>query len=302
MAIPKAVQRQAEEAEKLAQQIKEEEEKQRALDTPPEPAPAEQPQPGSQQNDDWEHRYKVLDGKYKAEVPRLNQQIQEEQSKRSELEQRAQAMEAELKAAREEAAANQAPPEYLEKLRGEYNEDLVSAFEAQRTENTELKKTITELSAKVKLMEGNVSTVQKDSEELQYDRYIASIDRAVPNWREINNSKEFHGWLAQKDPIAGEVRQKMLDRMDTAWDSAAVIRMFNAYLAQAGQGNKGPSMENMEQPATKGNGTPTADQKVWTVQEIKEFYNAAARKLVSPEDFKRINNEIETAQREGRVR
>ena len=42
-------------------------------------------------------------------------------------------------------------------------------------------------------------------------RLDAVVERAVPNYREIDQDPRWHNWLRSVDPLSGRVRQTLLD-------------------------------------------------------------------------------------------
>ena len=61
----------------------------------------------------------------------------------------------------------------------------------------------------------------------------AELDRAVPNWREINNNPDFLAWLRLPDVYSNAIRQTLLTRAFTAASAPNVIAFFKGYLAEA---------------------------------------------------------------------
>jgi hypothetical protein len=80
-------------------------------------------------------------------------------------------------------------------------------------------------------------------------RLDAAVERAVPNYREIDQDPRWHNWLRSVDPLSGRVRQTLLDEAIAGVTPHRVISFFQQFLqsghtAQAtfhGQSSSGTS-------------------------------------------------------------
>lgn len=249
----------------------------------PEPKPDD-----SQSKDDYEHRFKVLQGKYNSEVPRLS-------SENKELKQSLKSLQDQLDDLK--AAKSFEPlvkPEEIE----EYGEGLVDL--ARRVAQEELSKKdaqIKKLEAKLDALEGvTTKTVEKD--------FFTSLSDKVSDWAKINDDKAFHKWLDETDELTGMRRQDLLSQAEQARDAERVAKFFKAFKKtsnrQATETNT--ALETQLAPNnTKTPSTPSA-KKLWTRAEIKEFYDRMRRGQVPDKDAVAIEADIHAASIEGRVR
>jgi len=244
---------------------------------------------GSQsQPDNWEHRFKVLQGKYNSEVPRLSSENKE--------------LKVSLKSIQEQLddLKNAKPVEPLVKQSeiDEYGEGLIDvarriAREELATKDTEIQK----LKSKLDSLEGVTSkTVEKD--------FYSSLDAKVPDWTKLNQDKSFHKWLDEVDELTGYRRQDMLSQAERDKDADRVAKFFAAFkkTSQTQMETTSAALETQVTPSsTKTPNTPPA-KKIWTRAEISDFYRRVRTGLVSDADQVTIESDIHAATVEGRIR
>src|SRR5262245_2340697 len=61
-----------------------------------------------------------------------------------------------------------------------------------------------------------------------------AVERAVPNYREIDADPRWHSWLVQIDPLTGQMRQQLLNAAVAAGDANRVRAFFNGFVQQHG--------------------------------------------------------------------
>lgn len=251
-------------------------------------SPQQEEQPADE--DSWEHRFKVLTGKYSAEVPRLA-------ADNRELKHQLKSLEAELEAMKQGKAASPqsfVKPEEVE----EYGEPLIDLIRRAAREEVSAKEAeIKELKAKIEAFDSRTSKV------VEVDFY-ESLAREVPDWVAINDDKNFHKWLSGYDELTGEVRQNLLSQAEASRDARLVANFFKAY-KKAGQSwaaSASKKLESQVVPDSSRVSKPPVGKKIWTSQEIGNFYAAVRRGEVSDKDAVAIEAEIHAAQLEGRIR
>jgi hypothetical protein len=274
--------------------------------TPPTPPSNEQPtqqsQPqetpapddGSQQSqqtppatDDWEHRFKVLQGKYNSEVPRFANENKELKRQLDELV----AQVAELK---KKPAEPLVRPEEIE----EYGDGLVDLIRRAAREEVAAKDAeIEQLKSQLKqVSEVTTNTVTKD--------FWKSLTEMVPDWEALNSDAGFLRWLDEVDDLTGETRISLLGKAEASRDAVRAAQFFKRYkqTSSSWAANSNQSLANQVVPATnKAPDTPPS-KKVWTRAEIGEFYSRVRRGEVSDQDAIAIEADITAASIEGRIR
>lgn len=254
---------------------------------PPTPANDSQPPANAQAQDDWEHRFKVLQGKYNSEVPRFAEQVKELKNRLDSLESENQ----QLKAKPPESLVT---PEDVE----QYGDGLIDV--ARRIAQEELAKKQAEIDAlKLQLtqvQETTANTVQKD--------FFKSLIEMVPDWQQVNEDPAFLKWLDEIDELTGAPRQELLSRAEKTRDAVRVAKFFTSFkkTSSTWAANSNNALESQIVPNT--NRTPDAPpaKKIWLRSEITEFYNRLRRNEVSDADAIAIEADITAAQIEGRIR
>ena len=309
--LPKKVREAEEKAEALYKQLYE-----KAPEAPKEPAPEppsaetteppaqeETPDPvGSQESappqeeeqpapeSDWEHRFKVLSGKYSAEVPRLAADNRELKTQLKVLESQLE----DLKSGKTAGKQSFVKPEEVE----EYGENLIDLIRRAAREEVAAKEAeIETLKAKIDAFDSRTSKV------VEVD-FFEQLGKEVPDWVAINDDKNFHKWLDGYDELTGLRRQEMLSQAEADKDSRRVANFFKAY-KKAGQTWAAAASRKLESqvvPETNQAVKPQPGKKIWTRQEIGNFYGAMRRGEVSDKDAVAIEAQIHAAQIEGRVR
>lgn len=310
VAIPRKVQEAAERAEALHKQVYETADGEpQPAPTEPAPAPEGNPpadppsdppaseatppteQPDDQKKDDqWEHRYKVLEGKYRAEVPRLNadnrELKQQLETLKSEVEQ--------LKSRGEQAPSSLISAEDREK----YGDDLLDVIKRAAQEQVSAKDAeIADLKRQLELVS---STTAKTAEVSFFDR----LGQLVPDWVTINGEDAFLKWLDEYDELTGKTRQDLLSDAEQAKDAERVARFFNKWKesqnAIANQTKR--NLEAQVAPDSNRVVAPPAGKRFFTRNEISAFYAAARRGEIGAKEMVALESEIQAAMIEGRIR
>jgi hypothetical protein len=303
MGIPAQVLRQEEEAERLMgnpeeDEIQETEESEEEIteeapkeEIREEPAPQEE-EPVVDEKDRayWEQRFKVMEGKFKSEVPRLSEQIRDLMGQNDRL--------TNLIATLQEP--NGKKPEITE---GAYLSD--EEFEKLEEEGFErstidLIGNMAERIAEKRLSgyDTKLDKVASDVEVSSKDRFFSELTAKVPDWELLNVDEGFIKWLSEPDGYSGYTRQQSLDGAYGGMDTAKVANIFNAY--------KKPAPSNsLEKQVAPGRGTATAtpasQKKVWSRGEITKFYSDQVKGKHSDKEAARLEKDIFLAQKEGRI-
>jgi len=333
MALPKKVREQVEAAESAYkevygkkdeggdEQVNEPEETPKAENS--EAQPEQQQEPVKEQPKDdaatWEQRYRVLQGKYDAEVPRLHRQVRQLNEKIEELQAVIEAFE------QRQQEPEPEPQQSSERLLNEsdiedYGEDLIDVIKRAAKEELlpELRR-LEEENARLKQQLSGVSSVVVETAREKLER---TLDTEVPNWRELNEDSEFLDWLDQIDEFSGVRRLDLLRRAYEANDAPRVVAFFKGFIKEhaalngahdnqqnSAQQSPKVAMETLVAPGKpKGGdsaqGSTQTDGRVWTQSEIAAFYRDVQRgKFNGRESEKQaIEREIVEAVRTGRIR
>lgn len=322
MALPKAVQQQIEDADRLVAEINgdktgngqnpnpetgEGNQPQEPATTVVEPAPA----PVSQEpvntipEEKWENKYHTLKGMYDAEVPRLHSQVRE-------LNQQVQQLIADAAAAKAQVPQeNSAPSLITEQDKEAFGPDLIDLIErATESKVSTFRQREAELVSEIGQLKARLGDVTERQGISDKDRFLAGLGQQVPDWEALNVNQGFLAWLNEVDPVYGLPRQVALTNAYENLDVARVATIFKAYKslvapAQANKPKVNQELQRQVAPTRSGNTSDPADsssQQIWTQSDIAQFYEEARRGLIDSEDVVRIEKEIHAAVSEGRVR
>jgi hypothetical protein len=293
---------------------------------PPEPRP-EPPTPEEQAArgfNEWEQRYRTLQGKYDSEIAGLRSQV-------TSLER----LLSTLQAPAPQPQPRIAPPplEFSQEDKDLYGEDLLQAM--ARTAEARSRPYIDALEAKLARLEGGQNNLA--GQQLQ-DRVFDALDQdpeLAGRWRPLNTSREFSLWLSQIDEMSGLSRNDMLQHAYANGDAIRTGRFFKRYMAEhtvppppqsthtaaapayqpprngSGNGHAATTgMAQLEDFASPGraagrsqgsNGAPQT--RIWSRPEITAFYRdrTTGRYRGREEESNRLEADIIAAAREGRI-
>lgn len=316
--LPRALQRQLEEAEALlegfnptvetpepAAQPPDAEPEQAAVPTQPPTEAAETPPSTPTPPDDvWERKYKTLQGLFNAEVPKLQRQNQELTGQLHDAIARVDKLVEGKKEAPQQPSVDPRDAET-------FGSDLVEMV--QRQMQSVLGSTAQKLDGVVAAFEarlgqveqalkGTTQTVAVTAEEMFFNK----LAQTVPDWEQVNANEAFLAWLSEVDPVYGQPRQAALSAAQQAMDVQRVIAVFNAFKATLPK-PPAPSAALAKQVSPKG--APTApptptDKPVISELEITQFYKemATGKYRGREAEANQVEQIINEAIAEGRVR
>ena len=310
MAIPRAVKEAAERAEAIHKQMYE----QKPVDPQPDPVdtnvptPQDPPAPEALANpepavappdglpdpqvkeDPWEHRYKVLEGKYRAEVPRMAADNRDLRQKLDALSQQMEQLKSQAEKPHQSLISNED--------REKYGDDLLDVIKRAAQEQIAAKDAeITDLKRR---LDGVTQDTAKSAEIGFYDR----LGQVAPDWVTINNDEGFLRWLDEYDEFTGRTRQDLLSEAEASRDADRVARFFNKWKAtqQTTVAHSQQALEQQVSPDSNRMVAPPVGKRIFSRNEIAEFYAAARRGEISSKEMVAMEAEIHTATIEGRIR
>lgn len=298
--IPAVVQAQADAADQALRDMDSQrqtaESTQSALELPAVSTPALQPPPASppQPSEDFEHKYRVLQGKYNAEVPRLNAANRDLQQQNNDLAARLTALEQKL------SEAQQPPqiPQDFSKIQAEYGDDLTHVLKDQAATISQLKSVISQLQ------QGQTQVV-KSTQEAAVDGFWRELRRIAPDWERLNSDQYFLAWLGEADGLSGLTRYDSMQYAFKRLDADAVARFFQTF-----QGSQSPSASQQlqQQIAPPASGTGNANvvdsKPVFTQAQVSNFFKEVSLGKWNHrrEEAAAMERAMELAQIEGRIR
>lgn len=318
--LPKAIQDELDVAAQIEAQIAAEQtappepEKEAENTNPPEAPVGNEPSTppaaqGSQEDESWKKRFDVLTGKYNAEVPRLHDQLREQNAALEDLK-------------REINTLRTTPPEIQPEQpktplvtsndEETFGADLIDL--ARRVAQDEFKKVMSEI-AEIKTAVKAVSNLPKQVEQVveqqaitAEERYWNAVKTTVPDWDSIDQDARWIDWLGQTPPFSIKTyRELAYDAIQTG-KVQPITELVKEWKSQMGitaaaQTNQSAKQELQSQVApSKSNASAVpAAKKVWTGAEYERAFDPRLSKEMSEQEQDALQAEAELAAQEGRV-
>lgn len=311
MSLPEQVRKQSENIQQMYEQLKastEESNESQEL-TVPEEEFVEQEVAEESANQDSEdtaiQKYRTLQGMYNAEVPRLHQQNRELQQRLASMEQLLASMSEQpaKPATKERLVTQQDIDDYgdsIEMMRKVAREE----FGAYLNKINTIEKSVTQVVPQVQ----NIAQQQRLSTEQQF---WANLTTAVPNFRQINDNKQFQKWLLEVDPLTGIKRQTYLEDAQRSLDARRVASFFITWLGQNPQkpgkttNSQRSQLEAQIAPGRSrgSNGNNLNEPRTYTPNDITKFFSdvRTGKYKGKEQERDRIERDIFAAQKDGRI-
>jgi hypothetical protein len=278
----------------------------------PDAAPAPTAQPVAASDATLDHKFKVLQGKYNAEVPRLLSIVEEARAQLAESQRLNQQLQQQLQ------APPQAPqrredtfqPLVTDKERQDFGDDLVDMI-GRRAQEAVLPAVRQLLQSELQPLKQTVARSAQSESELRQERIYRMLNERVPGWDVVNNSVEFLAWLEQVDVFSGQSRRNSLATAWNAGDAPRVVGIFEAFKREdASTSTSAPAprvpAETLIAPGSPRGGNEAAPGssrgRIWSENEIKDFYDRVRRRRVPDAEYAETSAEIARAVQEGRVK
>ncbi len=282
-----------------------------ALDNPPadQTPPADPPaDPPAQPQDNWEHSYKSLKGRYDKQQQAINELSQHVRNLEAAVVDRDARLAAAIASPPAAPAAAVAVADLTEQEIEEFGPELVAIIE--RKAKAIAANMTAGFQAKLDKLEQNVTRTTKLT---AHQQKMADLDKALPNWREINDSDEFVNWLQLTDEYSGLNRHSMLTK---AWDNnetSRVLAFFKGFIAEQATADPEPTeavtrkvtpLEKLAAPGRAGgSGTqPPKEKPIITQSEIARKTRDYINGRISEADKAAWDKVVIEAANEGRVR
>ena len=316
MALPKAIQKQVDDADAfVAQMTGQTDNTETDPNLAPNPAAAPEPPqlPISQEpepkptipEETWDRKYLTLKGMYDAEVPRLHAQMRE-------MNGQVQQLIAENAAARVQQTVTQpstAKTLITEQDKEAFGSDLLDLIDrASEQKVAEFRNQNAQLMAKIEELKGNLGNVTERQVVSDKDQFLAKLSAQVPNWETLNVDQGFLAWLAEVDPVYGLPRQVALTNAYESFDANRTAIIFNQYQGKVAPTQQKPSQQLQSQVApTRSRASPApttsaGDKPTWSQDQIANFYNEWIKGHLDQAEAERIEKDINAAYAEGRIR
>ena len=262
-------------------------------------------------------KYKTLQGMYNAEVPRLHSQNKEMQQKLQQMEN----LLASLSEQQKEAQSQPVEAEKLvtEKDVEEYGDSIDMMRKVTREELGSVANRIAQLENFIQQIQSDVvpqvqAVAQKQASSSE-QMFWSDLTNQVPDWREINDDKNFQSWLLEIDPLTGISRQAYLEDAQRALDARRVATFFRTWSENNGTPNVArsesrakdptPELEKQIAPGRSKNSSAPAPSKgkTYTPKDIEKFFADVRQGKYKGREAERdkLERDIFAAQRENRI-
>lgn len=278
------------------------------INQPPAAAAPPAPPAAAAEIDQWEQRYRSLQGKYNSEISTLREVLTAQQQTMDKL------VEQRQSAVATPPPPPQSPEEFLRSLGvsdkeiEDYGESLhIMAKMAQNM----IKPTAAKLERELAKTREAAGTVAKAQMQSGRESLFAAMDSRIPAWRQINDDENFLAWLDTLDIFSGASRRASLMTAFENLDSARVIGIFERFMQEdsARRSASGPQVnrDTLIAPGVPRGGAAEAPggaqgKRLLSEGEIKDFYSRVRRRQVSPEQYAAFSAEMAAATAEGRIR
>lgn len=292
MGIPKQVQKQGKESERLAQELL------NPSDPPAsDPAPAAQPVKAAPEAGNWEKRFKGLKKTHDITVSNLRKELREAQTRIEVLE-------------NSSAPTSSAAPVSQKDIADVLTDDEKKEYSPEFLDMvTRLASRVAGTGGDSSTLEARVANLEVDTTETKEDKFWGAIDKAIPDWRKTQATEDMQAWLLEYDDLLGMVRSEAIAQAQSRLDANRVIAIFNQYAAPAVTTILDEDEADLITPdgGSGDGGAPlSADQKIWKVSQVQDFYKhlALGKRYRGADGRKRaeqIEKSIEKARADNRI-
>ena len=309
--LPKQVQAQLEEAERIQQQLAQpptpvaEDPAPVVADPPADPPADPQPQPAPVEPAEpqdaayWQQRFKTMEGIHRQAVEHnkaLATQVQQISTR--------------LETLTQPQAPTPQPetPLVTNQDDEKFGSDLVDL--ARRAAREELRavgkrlQTIEDLIKRVTPQVERVRQVEDQVVQSRVERFWSELSTAVSDWEQINANPNWLKWLSEYDPVAGCTRQESLAAAQAALDHRRVIGLFKLFKGPTPAARPTPSPELARQVAPSRTSTVTVQPQAarrFTGQDYQFWLDPRRANDRDATEVKTMRAELDRAHAEGRI-
>lgn len=286
---------------------------------PVEPAPAAPAAPVRPTLEQMEEKYRVLQGKYNAEVPRLLGQLKDAEATARNTKATIDAHLAEIGRLKVELeAAKKAKPAAPAGAEGDdpmaaFSPELgqgvkAAADKAVAAATAPLLEQIDALKASLAVTGTKVDAMTTQAAESAEDRFYREMDGACPQWEALDKYPAFVSWVrTTTEPFSGKTYAALLNEAVEAFDAKRASHFFTDYLAKnpdALQGERTPALPPVAPPAGNGGGgqPPPPAKRTWTRAEIQAAYADKRTGKYTEKEWAALEADFMAASKEGRLR
>lgn len=262
--------------------------------------------PTDVEEETFAQKYKTLQGKYDAEVPRLHQQIRDLNAKLQELEKAQKKPESEPTKPKEKVSY------VTDADRAEFGEELI---DVQRRVAREVAEEYQEqIAAQAKVIKELEAKVANTGNQVGQMSFAQRLTQLVPDFEQVDRDERWVAWLDEHDPMLRAPRRTQAKAAFDAGDADAVAHYVNLWKASIAdtqepvKARRQSELEKQVAPNRSANSVKTQsvgrDAKVYSAREVEAVWTKIrtlnTRGML--DEAAKLEAEITAAYLEGRVR
>ena len=271
----------------------------------------------SEDEETFAQKYRSLQGMYNTQVPRLQSENKQLKERLDKMENLLGTMQQPTQPTQPEQTQAEIQRLVSEKEVEEYGEDTVDMFRRlSREEYMPVMQKLASFENTLKQLQDTVvpkvENVERTQARTAEERFWESLERSVPDWREINANQDFHTWLLEYDPLIGNTRQSLLEQAQSSMDASRVVHFFNTWKSSAqgksGKASPNPASSELEKQVAPGRARAASSKsgseaRTYTPDDIRKFFEDVRKGVYKDreEERNRIERDIFAAQQQGRI-
>lgn len=255
-----------------------------------------------------EARNEVLQGKYLAEVPRLNSEIKsltdqlnaKEQSPNVDaLNKRIQDLELQLNSKESDAVSSDA--EVADYISSEYDPQLAKSILAMIKQHA-----TPQNGEEVGQLRQQVEDIQRTNQQANHELKVTSLRNKLSasgiNFDKTDGDPLFHDWLAQEHPGTGANRQYFLNKHFSSGDIDAAAKFYSDFKAQERSSyDKNPLSNHVDVSGQHNSGDSLEQPDHWSAADIDKLYSDLRRGKITQAEFAKHEQSLNRALQAGLV-
>lgn len=256
----------------------------------------------------WQAKYKVLQGKYNAEVPQLRDEIK---TLKQQLESQAapvdvsqyqrQIDDLQRKLDAKESQPVTSDQEVDEYIANEYGPEFAAAIKNMIKQQAAPKSNddVTQLRQKVDNIE---RTNQQSQQEMKISTLKQTLKAQNIDFEQTDTDPMFHDWLAKEEGQTGQSRSVFMNNHFATGNIAKTAAFYAAFKAQERSSfQKNPLSNHVDVSSNHSAPDTGAESEIWTGDDINRLYDDKRNNRISEADFKKHEQSLNRAMQEGRV-
>lgn len=258
--------------------------------------PSESPEkPKEDDVEHWKQKFRTLEGKYNAEVPRYAAEVRQLKQEILNLQNMFQQQKSQVKPEDAPEMGDLNPEDY-----DDYGDDMKKLASTVNRLNAVIKK----LSDDNNKLRDQVTTVYQDTENTSFNAFLDKVRSAYPAFDAQDRDPEFIEWVNNMGIDLGAIG-KSRDVNKAVEVYKAFSRITGKYQPETPPPPPVPSKERIEKQVAPPKSRPIPPQdgkkKQWTRADVDQVYRDIKDGVYNEKEAYKLKQEIFNAQRDGRI-